>query len=173
MTGGQQYLIDANTLITPKLTYYPMDLVPSFWDSMAEKIKDGSIVVLDVIRDEIVSPSKNDDLSQWLKGQTINNVVRHNEPEIVAKYQEIIKTLETDSRYDNIKAVKRWSAVADPWLVAAAAVYGYTIVTFEKYVSLTPPNPCSKPKIPNFANEYNIRVIDLYRMIRELCIKIV
>ena len=43
MLARESYLIDTNSLITPKATYYPMDLVPRFWQSMAEKIEDGSI----------------------------------------------------------------------------------------------------------------------------------
>jgi len=48
------YLIDTNSLITPKATYYPMDLAPAFWASMSEKIQDGSIAILDLVKKEIL-----------------------------------------------------------------------------------------------------------------------
>ena len=166
------YLLDTNTFLTPYLNYYPIDLFPGFWDSLADKIQEGLIVILDEVKNEIVksSRSKEDLLSQWIKNQTVanKNVIKHTTPEIVTKYQEIIEILGTDPRYNHFKAVKKWSEVADPWIVAASAVYGYTIVTFEKYVDLVPSNPCSKPKIPNLAQEFNVRVIDLFKMIREL-----
>ena len=45
--------MDTNSLITPKTTYYPLDLAPTFWASMAEKIQDGSRAILDLVKKEI------------------------------------------------------------------------------------------------------------------------
>jgi hypothetical protein len=50
MPDGTIYLIDTNSLVTPKATYYPLDLAPTFWASMAEKIQDGSIAILDLVK---------------------------------------------------------------------------------------------------------------------------
>ena len=35
------FLIDANSLITPHLTYYPFDFAESFWSQMEEHIQNG------------------------------------------------------------------------------------------------------------------------------------
>lgn len=58
------YLIDTNSLITPKNSYYPFDIAPGFWKSMAEKIEEGSIAILDLVKKEILKPAKKDDFGQ-------------------------------------------------------------------------------------------------------------
>ena len=131
MTEKPSFIIDSNILITPQLTYYPMDLVPAFWTSLAEKIEDGTIVILDLVKDEIMALSKKDALCNWFESINVRNLVRHNEPDIVVKYGEIMNLLGTDGHYDNSKAIRNWSNVADPWIVSAAASRNYTIVTFE------------------------------------------
>ena len=59
MSSQSIFLIDSNSLITPKLNYYPLDLVPSFWDSLKEKIEDGSIAILDKVKEEIINKPSN------------------------------------------------------------------------------------------------------------------
>ena len=44
------FLIDTNALLTPHLMYYPFDLAPSFLEQLEEKLKDGSVVLLDMVR---------------------------------------------------------------------------------------------------------------------------
>ena len=59
--------------------------------------------------------------------------------------------------------------VADPWLIAAAAVNHYTIVTFEKpNDGLNARNPSKNAKIPDVASEFGVETVDLYSMMREL-----
>jgi len=68
------YLIDTNSLITPKNSYYPFDIAPEFWKSMAEKIEEGSIAILDLVKKEILKPAKKDDLANWMESLTIRNI---------------------------------------------------------------------------------------------------
>jgi hypothetical protein len=49
MPLGTIYLIDTNSLITPKNSYYPFDIASRFWDSMAEKIQEGYLAILDLV----------------------------------------------------------------------------------------------------------------------------
>lgn len=62
--------------------------------------------------------------------------------------------------------------VADPWLITTAAVYGYTIVTFEKFVNVNTSNPSGTPKIPNIAEKFHVRTTDLFHMIRDLGVRL-
>jgi len=57
-------------------------------------------------------------------------------------------------------------------LIAAACVYDFTIVTFEKYVQSNAGNPTGFAKIPNIADKFHVRTTDLFHMIRELGIKL-
>jgi hypothetical protein len=169
MVVPESYLIDTNSLITPKATYYPMDLVPRFWQSMAEKIEDGSVAILDIVKQEILKRKDKDDLALWMHNLVIGCLVNHRQQNIVVKYAEVLQYIQDNPCYSE-KALREWSeeTVADAWLIAAAAVRGFTIVTFEKPVLVDANNPSKKAKIPNVAHHFKVRTIDLFGMIREL-----
>lgn len=173
MPDNTIYLIDTNSLITPKLSYYPFDLVPVFWESMAGKIQDGSIAILDLVKKEILKPSIKDDLAVWMSDLKIGRYINHKQQEIINKYALVLQSLQEDPCYSE-KALRVWAeeSVADPWLIATASVYGFTIVTFEKHVQPNSSNPSSSPKIPNIADKFHVRTTDLFQMIRELRIKL-
>jgi hypothetical protein len=173
MANRTIFLIDTNSLITPKATYYPFDLAPTFWESMAEKIQDGSIAILDLVKKEILKPTNKDDLAQWMSHLKIGQYIDHKNQDIVIKYANILQSVQKDPCYSE-RALRAWAdeSVADPWLVAAAVVYGFTIVTFEKYVKINTSNPSGTPKIPNIAEKFHVRTIDLFQMIRELGIRL-
>ena len=73
-------------------------------------------------------------------------------------------------------ALDTWAQenVADPWLIASAAVNGYTLVTFEKPVGMnrSKRSPSKNAKIPDIALEFGVPVIDLYEMMKRLSIKL-
>lgn len=73
------------------------------------------------------------------------------------------------------QALASWAPedVADPWLIAAAAVYDYTIITVEAPsggLSLKTQN--KNAKIPDVANAFGVKTNDLYYMMRQLEIRI-
>ena len=73
-------------------------------------------------------------------------------------------------------ALAEWSreSAADPWLIAAAAVYNYTLITFEEAnKGLNTKNPSKSAKIPDVANEFGVKTEKLFYMIRELGLKLI
>jgi hypothetical protein len=173
MPGETIYLIDTNSLVTPKATYYPLDLAPTFWASMAEKIQDGSIAILDLVKKEILKPKEKDDLALWITELNIGQYINHRQQEIVTTYANVLQSIQDDPCYSE-KALRSWAdqSVADPWLIATAAVYGYTIVTFEKFVNVNTSNPSRTSKIPNIAEKFHVRTTDLFHMIRDLGVRL-
>lgn len=125
------FLIDTNALLTPHLMYYPFDLAPSFWEQLEEKLKDGSVVLLDMVKNEITEG--HDELSNWMKSLQGINIIDHRTPEIIEKYSRVLGAVQSNTCYKQ-SALAEWSreSVADPWLIATAAVRKLTIVTFEK-----------------------------------------
>lgn len=53
MVEKEKFLIDSNTLITASRLYYASDLIPSFWEILAQKTKEKNLVLLDMVKDEI------------------------------------------------------------------------------------------------------------------------
>lgn len=173
VTTSKNFLVDSNTLIASSRLYYHQDLIPTFWDVLGRKTKEGRIVLLDMVRDEI---NKGEDiLKNWVNSSAVNfQICNHVDSDIISKYAEIMQYIQT-SGYYNEKGLNDWAKndVADPWLVAAASVKNYILITFEQPSgSLSFKNKSGKVKIPDIAKKFNVEVQNLYYMMRQLNIKI-
>lgn len=173
ISTSEKFLIDSNTLISASRLYYAHDLVPTFWEILNAKAENGTIYILDMVKDEIC---KGEDwLKEWLDNdETSILVCNHVDSEIISKYAEIMQYIQTCGFY-NSNGLNNWAKndVADPWLIAAAAVKAYTLITFEQPSgSLSIKNKSGKVKIPDVANHFNVKVHNLYHMMRQLEIKI-
>ncbi len=164
------YLMDTNSFVTPSRLYYQFSMFPRYWDYIRGKIEDGIIVLLDKVRDEILAPGNKDDLAVWFEGLEVANLINHKEQEIINAYAAVMQSIQADRCYKE-SAISVWSekSTADPWLIAAAKVYGLSIVTFEtRNNSLNPFKPSRQAKIPDIAEKFNVPVIDLFNMLKEL-----
>lgn len=170
---SEKFLIDANSLMTASRFFYAYDLVPSFWENFEDEIKDGNIVLLDMVKSEI--NKGQDELKVWISERTdIFEICNHVDPEIISKYAEVMQYIQECGFY-NEKGLKEWAGneVADPWLIAAAAVKGYKVITFEQSAgSLNRKNKSGHVKIPDVAKYFNVEVHTLFHMMRRLKIKI-
>lgn len=168
----EKYLIDANSFITPYRQYYAFDLVPSYWKELSKCAGTGRLVLLDMVKAEI--DKGEDDLADWLSRQTNISICSHVTPEIIGKYQEILQHVQECGLYKE-QALRVWSdaAVADPWLIAAAAVNNYTIITVETPSGgLSAKNPNREAKIPDVAKEFGVKTDNVFYMMRQFRIKI-
>ena len=162
------FLIDANSLITPYLTYYPFDLAKTFWNQMEWYIQNGDIAILDVVKSEVLKGK--DSLKEWMESIEVGELIDHREPAIIVKYGEVLRYIQDNPAYKPA-ALTEWSRedVADPWLIAAAVVGNYTIVSFEnENKGLNSRNPSKNAKIPDVAKAFNVEVQNLYYMMRIL-----
>ena len=127
----EKFLIDSNSIITPYNSYYSFDISIKFWEQLKAKINDGSIIILDLVKDEILKGE--DDLSNWFNNLGISTCISHKEPNIISKYAEILQFIQQNSCYKE-SALKEWAQehIADAWLIATASVYNYTLITFER-----------------------------------------
>ena len=173
VNSSEKFLIDANTLMTAARLYYAYDLLPAFWSVFAEKIKEGNIILLDMVKNEI--DKGQDELQEWVKERQGDFVeCNHVDPEIIPKYADVMQYIQGCGLY-NQNGLDSWAKndVADPWLVATAMAKGYTLITFEQSAgSLSPKNKSGKVKIPDVANHFGVRVHNLYYMMRQLGIRI-
>lgn len=167
----EKFLIDSNSLITPYRLYYAPDLAPSYWEKLSKCAKSGKIILLDMVKDEI---NKGDDgLTDWLNEQKEIIICNHVSLEIINKYQEILQYIQNCGLYKAL-ALATWSngEVADPWLIAAAAVNNYTIITAEVSSSnLSIKNPNRNAKIPDVAKVFGVQTNTLFYMMRQLGIQ--
>ena len=81
------FLIDSNSLISPYQLYYPFDFASRFWDQLKEKIEDGNVIILDVIKDELMKG--NDELSKWINQFDHNLILDRRTSEILENYGKV------------------------------------------------------------------------------------
>lgn len=168
----EKFLIDSNALMTPHLSYYPFDFAPSFWEQIEAGIKGKRIIILDMVKAEVLQG--NDSLSDWMDNLVIENLEDRRQPDILAKYAEVLAHVQSNPCYLQA-ALHEWSkaAVADPWIIATAAAKGYTIITLEqKNSNMSPKNPTRKVKIPDVARALGVDTKDLFYMMRKLNFKL-
>lgn len=168
----EKFLIDLNSFMTPYRQYYAFDLVPTYWKELAKRLDTGRMILLDMVKDEI--DKGQDELSAWIDKQTGFVICNYIEPAIISKYQEVLQYVQNCGLYKP-QALQNWAPVyiADPWLIAAAAVNDYTIITVEKPSSgLSPKTQNKNAKIPDVARAFGVKTHDMYYMMRKLEIKI-
>lgn len=170
---SEKFLIDANTFMAAARLYYAYDLLPSFWKIFGDKIKEGNVVLLDMVKNEI--NKGEDELQKWvIERQDDFQCCNHVDPEIIPKYAAVMQYIQKCGLY-NEKGLNSWARndVADPWLIAAAIAKGYTIITFEQSAGqLNSKNKSGKVKIPDVAGYFGVKVQNLYYMMRRLKMKI-
>lgn len=116
----------------------------------------------------------NDSLKEWMEEIDIGNYVDHREPCILQIYGAVLRYIQNSPCYKPA-ALAEWSreSVADPWLIAVAAAYNYTLITFEEAnKGLNIQNPSKNAKIPDVANKFGVKTEKLFYMIRELGLKL-
>ncbi len=168
----EKFLIDANSFITPYRQYYAFDLVPTFWKELSKRTESRTLILLDMVKAEI--EKGKDELANWINKESGFAICNHIDPEIIGKYQEILQYVQTCGLYKE-QALQMWAAndVADPWLIAAAAVNNYTLITVEvPSGGLSVKTPNSTAKIPDVARTFGVKTENLYYMMRRLGIKI-
>ena len=170
--NSEIFLVDSNSFMTPYRFYYALDLVPAYWNAIKQHMKTGRIVVLDMVKEEI--EKGKDELATWLSKVEDITVIPHVNAETILRYQEVIQYISTCGLY-KATALHNWaqSGIADPWLIASAIANGYTLVTEEVGSGgLSKKNPNKAAKIPDVANHFGTKTINIYDMMRKLHIKI-
>jgi hypothetical protein len=170
--NNDTFIIDSNALITPYKFYYSFEIAPQFWDAIAEHITLKNIVILDKVFDEIAS--KDDPLSQWIKNIDGLEQISYRNSEIIDSYGKIMNYIGTSGFYSSI-ALNAWAQgnKADPWIIAAAVTYNYTVITFETFnQGLNINQPSKIVKIPNVCQQFDVACKDLYYMMHKLSIRL-
>lgn len=166
----EKFLLDANSLITPYENFYPFDLAPGFWRQLHPLLSKERVAILDTVRDEILKG--DDELTAWVKSVQKLNVCSRKNFDVLQVYAKILNYIQTSNKYTE-RALREWSreTVADPWLIAAASTYGYTIITFEKPLGVIS-NPTNRPKIPDIAKQFGVKCENLYYFMRNIGVRL-
>ena len=167
---SKKYLIDANSLIRPARAYYPFDFAPSFWQQLRPKISLDKIAVLNKVRDEILKGT--DELSAWISDLPNECILSTQDIQIIQMYRDVLSFIQQSDQYSEA-ALRLWSRenVADPWLIAVAAAYDYTILSFEQSAGRITTSS-NNPKLPDIARHFHVAYTSLFDMMRQECFRL-
>ncbi|RAI82531.1 DUF4411 family protein [Macrococcoides goetzii] len=170
IVSSNKYLIDANSFIAPSKSYYPLDMVKSFWNDISDSQLRPYIFIIDKVKNEICIESdqtKKDDLQLWFENKNFN-ILSTNKPETILNYKKVLNHLK-GSGYYKPSALHEWADinVADPWLIATAMSNNYTIVTFEKKADVNINNPMKRAKIPSVCIELGVDYCTIFDLMKE------
>lgn len=168
------YILDTNTFITAKNTFYAYDIVPSFWSTLLGMFKIGKVKVIDAVAGEIADG--NDDLAKWF-GENIKKsaddeggayvIQAKQDGTVLQNYQDIANLVVQNTQYKESEKA-RFLSRADPWLIAAGKALNATIVTQEVLSG----EGTRKVKIPDICQQVGVKYVNLYDMMRAVGIKI-
>lgn len=157
----RKYILDANVLITASKNMYPIDIFPSFWNTLLDKATNKEFCLTEEVVEEL--NRGNDQLKDWLNNNIdCFEILKSNNQKLIDEYSLIIQSVvDNDNYYQSAK--DEFASIADSWLIAHAKNNNYIIVTQEKL------NINSKKRImiPNVCNEFNIEYIDIVQFMRE------
>ncbi|CAN8140837.1 conserved hypothetical protein [uncultured Thiomicrorhabdus sp.] len=159
-----RYLLDSNTYIQAKNQYYGMDICPAYWEWLDQQFELGELGSIDMIGREL--KDGNDELAEWAKERPGHFVANDDEAT-----QQVFSEIVTSVMAGDYNAGNRdnFLAKADPWIIAKAKSIGATVVSHEAL--LTPGT--KKVKIPNICQEFEVRCISTFQLLRELRAKFV
>lgn len=156
--------MDADSFIRPYQTAYRFPMLPQFWDFLQQKAQEGIIASPQIVLDLELSSDKDDpqdELAKWAK--PLKGVMFLEASQTVqASYSEVVQYVQGNTRYKQFW-VEAFLAKADPWVIAYAKALGGRIVGFE-----TPQPEAKKPKLPDVADHFHIKCINLWDMLAEL-----
>ncbi len=161
------YLLDANTLIDAKRDYYPIDRVPEFWGWLIFQGQQGKLKIPIEVYEEFSDTKKKggekDALATWAEQVEVKDAIlfeEESEQDLVARitYGGYVAN-PTD---DDLKKIGR-----DPFLLSYALkdLQNRCIVTTE---ASKPSRSGANRHVPDVCNDFGIRCIDNFQMIKEL-----
>lgn len=155
----RRYCLDTNAFIEPWNKYFSMSRCPEYWN-IIDKLGQGNVVFCpDQVKREI---DKTDDaLKAWLNART--HLVRAETVEVQKIVREILK------EFPHIISVGAERSMADPWVIAHAAVEKAVVVSKE-YVE-SPKQGATRVKIPDVCRHYKIPCINDFAFVDEVGIK--
>ena len=155
------YLFDANILLEANNRYYGLDFAPGFWKFIEREAKKTTLKSNDMILYELIS--YGDNVSKWADDRKEIFSISSQDEEIQKYFSDIANYVNNHPIFSGAEKA-RFLSGADGWLVATCKSLNAVLVTHEVAV----PTNSKKVKIPNIAQEFGVKTINTFDMIRAL-----
>jgi hypothetical protein len=155
------HLLDANVLIDAARDYYPVDMVPEFWDWLCHQGTKGAVKIPLETLEEVCEG--RDPAADWLRDEVVKDVMRFSEepdPSLVARV--VTEGYAADLTDDEIVRIGR-----DPFLIAYALVapVDRCVVTTE---GSKPTKTRANRKVPDVCSTFQVQCCNTFDFVRRL-----
>ncbi len=152
-----KYCLDTSALIEPWRTRYPIDIFPTFWNTLDEWAEAEIVLAPDEVRIEL--KKIDDELLEWVNQRRY--IFRPPEEDV----QLVVSKILAHERYKRLVDTKKGRSIADPWVIAQAQVTGSIVVTEEQ------PAGGRSPKIPDVCEWLGVKYTSVLGLIRAMKIR--
>lgn len=163
MSSKPIFVIDTSVFVQAYKNYYAFDIVPSFWQVIKHHAESGQVISIDRIKREINNYAEDDELKIWTNNEFTKWFHSTDDESVFAEYRQIINWSINNHQFTDA-AKAEFASVADSWLIAFAKAFDYVLVTQE----VSEPKIKRKIPIPNVCQEFGVRYINTYGMLRRL-----
>lgn len=163
------YILDANTLMQARRSFYPFDICPGYWDALVWHAEVRAVCSIDRVAAEI--QRGHDDLWPWAAERFgADKFLSTDTPEVTRWFAEMTNWVQAQPQFlDYAKAEFSSEEGADGWLAAYAKSIGNGVV-----VTLEKSDPMVKKKVPlpNVCDAFGVEPITPFEMLRRLGVQL-
>jgi len=166
MSDKPFYVLDADSFIRSKREHYAFDFCPGYWDALLRSYREERLCSIEPVKTEL--ERGKDDLADWVADDAPDDFFETVADEDVTNaYADVINHVQINSQYI-VGAKQRFASGADPWLIAYASVYGFSITTHE----VSAPRSVATIKLPDIAAAFDVECVTPFEMLRELKVRL-
>ncbi|RWA50751.1 DNA-binding protein [Cupriavidus sp. UYMSc13B] len=165
MVAKKLYLLDANVLITAHREYYPIDMVPEFWDWLLHMAQAGIIKMPLETYEEVKDGGgkvKKDALVDWLGQDEVKDALVLDEEVHPPSVDKVVATYATDLNDTEIEQLGR-----DPFLIAHALTDPNSRIVVSIEVS-APGKKRANRRVPDVCKDNGVQCCNTFAMLRTL-----
>lgn len=163
------FVVDSNFFIQAHRMYYPMDVVPGFWQRVRELAEAGRLVSIDKVKSEIVK--NKDGLTEWCENNLIKEFFQDSQT-VIQHYIQVAQWADSRRGHYTPSAMDEFlhADEADAWLVAYALadVSRRVIVTHE----ISQPRSKKRIKIPDACAPFGVQYVNTIELFRRLGVRL-
>ena len=145
------FCVDTSALVEAWNTWYPPDVFPALWEELGSESGPAELVSPVIVLDEL--RRKEDEILKWARDYV---TFLELDAEVQLKQAEIV------NRFPKLTEFKRGRSLADPWVVALAAIKRCPVVSMEK------PGSTNNPRIPDVCSALKIEHLAFVEMLRRI-----
>jgi hypothetical protein len=158
------YLLDANVLIDAHNKYYPVDMVPEFWEWLLHCAGAGTVAMPLETFEEVRggNGAKKDLLNDWIHQSEVEKQLVFQEEVNTDCLATVMSAYAPDLNDNEIEQVGR-----DPFLIAYAHVHAAGRYVVSNEVS-KPSKMRANKKVPDVCRQVGVHCCDTFTMLKQL-----